>query len=89
MAATKAPFTEEAIRLLLVGPLDDAGAPIDAQHIEQVEWAWGRRGQHLARTWRAHEQWLRDAAQQRRIAPRWPGQTFFAEAVALRERKGL
>jgi hypothetical protein len=89
MTTSDAPrLTEDALRLLLVGPLDEAGAPIDAQHLEQVEAAWGRRGEHVASMWRTHERWLRDAARQRGILPRWAGR-FFAEAVhaARRTRK--
>jgi hypothetical protein len=84
---TTAPFvTEFVIRLLTLGPTLRDAVPTDPATNAEIRAAWGARGERLPETWRVHGEWLRAAARERNIQPRWgrDGQQFFAQAAAGR-----
>lgn len=79
---TPAPlFCDYVVRLLLAGPVGLAynPAPDAATHAE-VRQVWGRHGEKVGVTWRLHETFLRAAAAERNLRPRFAGK-FFAEAM--------
>jgi hypothetical protein len=83
-----APFTSTyVIELLLHGPSLRYQVPGDARAREELRMGWGVAGEKAALAWERHETFLRSEAVARGIRPRWPGNRFFAEALAASTRR--
>jgi hypothetical protein len=82
--AQPAPLSAWTAKFLLAGPaaagLRPRGPEVDAEFVR----VWGRFGENVAGAWRAHEGFLRAAAEEHGIRPMWPRGRFFAEAIVAR-----
>jgi hypothetical protein len=86
---TTAPLCQYVAEFLLRGPDMRSELPRDPVVRAQLETAWGKRGENVVGVWLAHERYLRRFASEHAIAPRWPHDTFFAEALVRGARKEL
>jgi hypothetical protein len=70
-----------ATTFLLAGPAAAGPVPRDAHARAELKRIWGTHGEHVRGTWRTHERFLRAAAAERSIQPRFNG-AYFGEALA-------
>ena len=74
-------FSEYTTRLLLTGPVGLHNPPRDPATTAELAQTWGKFGERCGATWTKHARWLRQAAAERSIQPRFSGK-FFAEALS-------
>jgi hypothetical protein len=78
---TAAPFPPWLVMFLLAGPAA-ATRPTDPAAREEFKRVWGRHGERCGKAWIEHEAWLRQAALERSIQPKFNGR-FFSEALSM------